>query len=267
MPGPPSCLVVAVENLANSSLAKPMNARPLGHADTLSGKSESDILRGEDTLCFHVHIHQTTPNGCNNAHVRVHRQGWAMAIGDRLREERERLRLTQADFAEKAGIHRNTQARYEASRREPDSGYIETLRALGVDVDYVLFGIPDITIECPFLSFQGFNDKISLSECRGHASGLRMSANSLRVKHYAYCRTCKNNPINNLNVAPRSNHDVDGRLLEQIIEHIETVVSDTKLSLTSIKKARAIVLLYRSAVASGKIDIKAIKDTISLASD
>ncbi|MDO8315253.1 MAG: helix-turn-helix transcriptional regulator [Rugosibacter sp.] len=61
-----------------------------------------------------------------------------MSIGLRLKEERELLRLSRTDFATKVGIHRNTQARYESGTREPDAAYWETVRALGVDVDYVI---------------------------------------------------------------------------------------------------------------------------------
>lgn len=61
-----------------------------------------------------------------------------MSIGLRLKEERELLRLSRTDFAAKVGVHRNTQARYESDAREPDAAYWETVRALGVDVDYVI---------------------------------------------------------------------------------------------------------------------------------
>ena len=62
-------------------------------------------------------------------------------IGKRLRGERERLGLSQADFAGRAGVTRNTQAKYEAGERSPDASYLALVAAdLGVNVPYVLVG-------------------------------------------------------------------------------------------------------------------------------
>ena len=65
----------------------------------------------------------------------------SVIIGERLREERKRLGLSQTDFARLAGVHLNTQSRYEKGEREPDSSYLETLGKKGVDVGYVMAGV------------------------------------------------------------------------------------------------------------------------------
>lgn len=62
------------------------------------------------------------------------------SIGDRLREERERLDLNQTQFAERAGTTRKTQFNYESNARRPDADYLAALAAAGVDVLYVLTG-------------------------------------------------------------------------------------------------------------------------------
>ncbi len=59
-------------------------------------------------------------------------------IGDRLREERERLGLNQQDFGALGGVARNAQSRYEKGERAPDTDYLEALRKNGVDIVYVL---------------------------------------------------------------------------------------------------------------------------------
>lgn len=193
-----------------------------------------------------------------------------MAIGDRLREERERLRLSQADFAEKTGIHRNTQVRYEAGKREPDSGYLETIRALGVDVDYVLFGLqnPDEPVECPFLEAK-FGDvkSITLKECRWNASGRRTSTSALASEHFRACKTCPKNPIGRAIKIEAQSADVDGRLLEGLLEGVESILERTGQRLTPPKKARTVVMLYRASRASGNIDSKMIEDAVSLAAE
>lgn len=61
-------------------------------------------------------------------------------LGERLREERKRLGLSQADFGALGGVKANAQGKYEADERSPDSGYLEGLASAGVDVLYVLTG-------------------------------------------------------------------------------------------------------------------------------
>lgn len=63
-----------------------------------------------------------------------------MGIGDRLKQERERLGLNQTDFAAKAGASKNTQYNYEKGERSPDANYLAAAATLGVDVLFVLTG-------------------------------------------------------------------------------------------------------------------------------
>lgn len=72
------------------------------------------------------------------------------AIADRLREERDRLGLSQAAFAALAGQSKKSQGRYEAGERSPDTAYLSALVEKGVDVQYVVTGkrnphLPDTT--------------------------------------------------------------------------------------------------------------------------
>lgn len=62
------------------------------------------------------------------------------SFGKRLREERERLGQSQAEFAEVGGVARTTQHIYESGIRTPDVGYLERLRGIGVDVSYLVLG-------------------------------------------------------------------------------------------------------------------------------
>lgn len=63
-----------------------------------------------------------------------------MGIGAQLLEERERLGLSQAEFAGLAGLTERAQRMYEKDERQPDSKYLVALAAHGVDVLYVLTG-------------------------------------------------------------------------------------------------------------------------------
>lgn len=72
-------------------------------------------------------------------------------LGARLREERVRLGMTQAELAEIAGIHKNSQGNYENDVKAPDSKYLSLVAEHGVDILYVVTGTrtpkTDISIE------------------------------------------------------------------------------------------------------------------------
>lgn len=68
-----------------------------------------------------------------------------LLIGDRLKGERERLRLSQEAFAKAGGVGRKTQFNYESGERAPDALYLAKLAEIGVDVMYVVTGGRDAT--------------------------------------------------------------------------------------------------------------------------
>jgi len=61
----------------------------------------------------------------------------------RLREERDRIGKSQAEFASLGGVQRRAQINYEAGERFPDVAYLAALAAHGVDVRYVITGERD----------------------------------------------------------------------------------------------------------------------------
>ncbi|ANF85145.1 regulatory protein [Pseudomonas antarctica] len=63
-----------------------------------------------------------------------------MGIGDRLKEERERLGFNQTELAAKAGASKNSQYNYEKGERSPDASYLAAVAEQGVDVLYVVTG-------------------------------------------------------------------------------------------------------------------------------
>lgn len=64
-----------------------------------------------------------------------------MHLGERLREERERLGFNQSDFAALAGATRKTQFNYESGERSPDAYYFQAILSAGADVLYILTGV------------------------------------------------------------------------------------------------------------------------------
>ncbi|PRY63481.1 phage repressor protein C with HTH and peptisase S24 domain [Vreelandella songnenensis] len=63
-----------------------------------------------------------------------------VSLGERLREERERLGLSQTQFGDLAHVTKKSQMLYEADQRSPKGGYLAAIAAQGVDVQYVLTG-------------------------------------------------------------------------------------------------------------------------------
>ena len=62
-------------------------------------------------------------------------------IGPRLREERERLGMTQRVFGDIGGVEPNAQGKYESGERTPRMDYLAALTARGVDALYILSGV------------------------------------------------------------------------------------------------------------------------------
>lgn len=61
-------------------------------------------------------------------------------LEERLVSERTRLKLSQADFARAAGVHKRSQINYEKGLRCPDTAYLQAIERLGVDLLYLLTG-------------------------------------------------------------------------------------------------------------------------------
>lgn len=59
---------------------------------------------------------------------------------DRLREERERLGLSQTAMAACADVTKMSQINYEKGARSPDAKYLDAIARAGVDVLYILTG-------------------------------------------------------------------------------------------------------------------------------
>lgn len=64
----------------------------------------------------------------------------SLETGKRLNDERLRLGYNQAEFAERLGVHKNTQRNYESGAREPTREYYQAAAALGVNIPYVIWG-------------------------------------------------------------------------------------------------------------------------------
>lgn len=65
---------------------------------------------------------------------------WAL----RLRQERSRLGLTQAELAQIGGVSKTSQVAYEAGSTNPDIAYLSRVREAGVNVGWVMSGTSEV---------------------------------------------------------------------------------------------------------------------------
>lgn len=195
-------------------------------------------------------------------------------IGDRLKEERKRLGLSQAQLAEKIGIHRNTQNRYESGGREPDASYLNLIRGIGIDVEYVMTGVGEDEADL----YEQTVVRLVFSLCSelgiDHAHTDKLIADAFAIEKstvqlvhgHQEAKTRVRGLVQGL-LSERGSpvEVVDISILAAVLEGIEVVLGGLSLSLAPAKKALAVAMLYRSFKASGKVDQAMIEEAVRLA--
>lgn len=63
-----------------------------------------------------------------------------MALGERLKLERQRLGLGQLEFGSRCGVSKTSQFNYESGERQPDTAYLQAADAFGADVLFIVTG-------------------------------------------------------------------------------------------------------------------------------
>lgn len=63
-------------------------------------------------------------------------------FGTRLKEERNKVKLSQEAFGAFAGVSKQSQINYEKSERYPDLKYLQNISELGCDIQYIVIGVP-----------------------------------------------------------------------------------------------------------------------------
>jgi DNA-binding XRE family transcriptional regulator len=136
-----------------------------------------------------------------------------MSLGGRIKSERERLGHTQEDWARQAGVHRNTQAKYEKGDAVPDVVYLSKIEELGAEVDFIRNGERRVWV-------------------------------SLEERIESQCA-----------------------LVYGVVEGVENCAQELKISLSPVKKASVVAMLYRAGHLTGKVAPAMIEEAVKLASD
>ena len=67
-----------------------------------------------------------------------------MSIGQRLREEREKIGLNQTAMGAVGGVRKQAQLKYENNESYPNAEYLAAVAKIGVDIQYVVLGIRSV---------------------------------------------------------------------------------------------------------------------------
>jgi len=197
-------------------------------------------------------------------------------IGERLREERERLGLSQDAFAAKVGIHRNTQNKYEKGSRSFDMAYLHAIKGIGVDFVYVLDGIRATTarhyealqIFCrALLDALGYSARESaeigdaaIDKVRTYGEPLDSWIDEPVAMRELAIKTIRESPY----FCRLRLEDMEATLSDAL-ELVEQAAQRAGASLSPTKRAQAVMMLYRQAAKTGRVDIDLAEMVVKLA--
>lgn len=182
-----------------------------------------------------------------------------MKIGIRLREERERIGMSQHLLAVKAGISRMSQVNYESGKRSPDANYLLAVSEAGLDVGFVITGkrsgVPDFyklassfvleEIESRFgvaadvLSFtiESIAEAATAEWCDDPESQYPIPGRSYDMKQWV-----SRLPLDDLLAALSDNAD----LLRNIYGTLNTVLLDHPMQIPAKKRLLLVLMLFKS---------------------
>lgn len=177
--------------------------------------------------------------------------------GARIRQIREKLGKTQAQFAELAEVTARAQRNYESDLRIPNVSYLASLALSDIDVGYILTGFETRHFDIGEIeAFKWLADSLGLDfmfqiDVNRAITGFRHGVIGESEMNHTLDEALERCRVGVL----------DSPLLAGIIESVEHLAP----TLPSLKKAGAIALLYRAFRSSGRVDMKAVKDAVELA--
>jgi len=206
------------------------------------------------------------------------------AIGARLREERERLGISQALFSWNAGVSRMSQVNYESGKRTPGAEYLRTVAEAGVDVLYVVTGKrsgqPDFFRLATLLVLENIQFRTGFAEdvLNYVIETLAQAATAEwlddpEVQHpaagryYAMDQWVSLDSVDALIKALLEN----ARLLRDIFVIINTALCDiseaphaTHTTLSGSKRLALVLMLFKAFRAAGEVDYDIAADAVRL---
>lgn len=198
-------------------------------------------------------------------------------FSERLKEERERLGMSQAKFAESCGIGKSAQYSYENGSRQPPLSYVRAAEKIGVDGFYVQYGVRVGKDGVYAKTYKRLLDQIE--------SILELGTGTLEVIcdqgvhleeqdkwggdswELSGLRAWRDGVQTWLATCSKPERCVDAALLARLLDSIDKVANKAGLSITTEKRVRAALMLYQGAKPrSGHLDQDVIDNAVKLAS-
>jgi len=178
---------------------------------------------------------------------------------DTIKEERERLEISQSKFAEACGVGRTAQFNYERGEREPSYTYMEAAEKLGVDTLYVFTGTRTgkdwayarayskllYTVEM----FMGLEEGRLEQLCK---EAVALDEKLKRIEENSeggevYYGDWQQSVIAWLGTTTKPDRCVDSVLLARLLDSVDQASVRLEISLSTEKRVRAALMLYRDA--------------------
>lgn len=191
-----------------------------------------------------------------------------MSTGARLREERERLKLSQTQLADKIGISRVTLGRYESGKREVGAEVFDKLGQLGMRVEYILTGTKvegaKKAVRALWKVLNSLTKQLQLEPILVRLA-VDMAGSEVEAE-------AKFQPT----------HDQIDKVVADILQDSPVLALDPDLFMATLdavertlekkpngvmpswKKAQLVVLVYRASKKSGKVDTRVLDDALLL---
>jgi transcriptional regulator with XRE-family HTH domain len=209
------------------------------------------------------------------------------AVGARLREERERLGVSQALFSGNAGVSRMSQVNYESGKRTPDAKYLRTVAEYGVDVLYVVTGKrsgqPDFFRLATIYVLEsvqmrtGFAEDILtfVIEALAQAASAEWlddpdAQHPAPGQHFAMDQWVDIDSVHALMTALFENarllRDIFG-IINMALDDINTAPRASPAMLSGSKRLALVIMLFKAFRAAGEADFDVVRDAVRLSID
>lgn len=204
-------------------------------------------------------------------------------VGQRLREERKRLGLSQEVFGKLGGVKKLAQINYEKDARTPPYKYFDNLRevdGLDIDVEYILTGIDgmngrfrqvaDARVNCLIAmalelnpdAFASVTEDAFHQEIANALGDVAPDESYLGEKINPKLMTVENQVHKIVESSPAV---IDFEILRTLIIEFDNFITKSDLILTSEKKASLLIMLYQTFKARRKVDVKTIDEMVKIA--
>lgn len=116
----------------------------------------------------------------------------SVSIAERLKQERLKTGYNQTRFGAIGGVTKKTQMLYESGERMPDAVYLRAVAGVGVDVQYVLLGVPsqnlgEVMLSDEFVSETGRERSVVLNQYSAVAEVMLPADEAALLDNYRRC--------------------------------------------------------------------------------